>query len=554
MATGSDRRPSGLVLVFCLLLAAALVTPLGAQEASPSPGQLSGRLQERFQVLALDDGVALVPRRAISGVRVIELKGSSILVNGARVSPEVLRAWLDDDALPILELSSLDTRARRRALGLPPIVELPPQHGEAPLQAPPPPATRSPAAEPEPRAELEAAAPAPVDPPPKVRRRQGPGVDSEVRLKIGRNLEIGEDEVAEDVVVIGGELEIAGDVLGDALAVGGPVTVSGRVSGDLSAVGGVVRLEDEAEVYGKVVVVGGRLERDPGAKVFGEVTEVDLGSGNLQFGPWSEVDLDEHGWRPRWHWASPFRAMSNFSGELALTILLALFVLLARALFTRPTELAEALVEREPWKAALVGLLAIVGFWLVLVPVLVIVLLVLTLTIIGIPVAALVFLASIVLAIAVPLVGYTAVAGRVGSFLGGRFAWARGGTVWRLLVGVAVIEIWLLLVSLLPDASCWTFLPLVPLLLVGVFVEFAAWTVGLGAILLSLRSEGPVARYLGGTPRPPVPPPPPEPSPEAQLPPESELEAQFEAELAAQKAQEADVDGEKSPGANDERS
>ncbi|MCP4572336.1 MAG: hypothetical protein GY838_08275 [bacterium] len=69
----------------------------------------------------------------------------------------------------------------------------------------------------------------------------------------------------DDLLVARGE-----DVRGSAVIIMGDAEVEGRVDGNVIVVLGNLRLDDKAEVTGRVVTVGGRFDRGRGAKVGGE--------------------------------------------------------------------------------------------------------------------------------------------------------------------------------------------------------------------------------------------------------------------------------------------
>src|SRR5206468_11958441 len=66
---------------------------------------------------------------------------------------------------------------------------------------------------------------------------------------------------------------------GDVVVLGGNAQIDGQVNGDSVVIGGNLTLGPNANVTGDAVVVGGMLARDPDATVGGEVHEVGVGSG-----------------------------------------------------------------------------------------------------------------------------------------------------------------------------------------------------------------------------------------------------------------------------------
>jgi len=81
-------------------------------------------------------------------------------------------------------------------------------------------------------------------------------VDVGTRWAFGQDVHVAADERARDVVVVGGDIEIDGEVSGNALAIGGYIRIeeSGRVAGDTVVVGGRV----------SGAVEGHRVTVDPG--------------------------------------------------------------------------------------------------------------------------------------------------------------------------------------------------------------------------------------------------------------------------------------------------
>ncbi|MEM6929648.1 MAG: hypothetical protein AAF602_22095, partial [Myxococcota bacterium] len=63
------------------------------------------------------------------------------------------------------------------------------------------------------------------------------------KWEFGRNVVVAADEQARDVVVVGGDVEVEGEVLGNVIAVGGSIQLEGegRVVGDTVVIGGRVR-------------------------------------------------------------------------------------------------------------------------------------------------------------------------------------------------------------------------------------------------------------------------------------------------------------------------
>jgi len=466
----------------------------------------------------VDGGIALDPKTPRNGIQRIEIKGNKVLVNGAQVPETVLGSWLQQDAEPILELLTLPSAERREFFDLPPDPTA--EILEAPVE------TEITASETDPIEEdLEVAAAAsavdafeaapaatteapeaplsrPASTAPELERATVP-VHSDGRVVVGRSLTVRSDEIAEDVVVIGNNLRIEGEVLGDALAVGGRVWVDGRVSGDVAAIGGGVELKEGARIHGDVVSVGGGIEREAGAQVFGEITEVAVGAQILDFSRWGDWDWGFE--PPRIQTHSPFRGFWRTAGGLAKIFWLIFIASLVFLILQPQVRRAERIAAAEPWKAGLVGLAAMIGFFAFFLPLLVIVCIVLTVTIVGIPLVLLLIFGVVVAAIALPLMGYAASALRVGGILQNRFPGRLGQGVILVVVGVVAIEVWSFLAHILSGAGWILALPVFLFAFFGWLVRFSAWTVGLGAVLLSFQTRNDAALGTSAA-LPPLPP------------------------------------------------
>jgi hypothetical protein len=252
------------------------------------------------------------------------------------------------------------------------------------------------------------------------------------------------------------------------VAVGGNVTVLGHVDDDVVAVGGSVHLGPKAVVRGDVTSVGGRIEQSHGAIIRGHVNEIRFGPPNFQFHPgafWGSVV----GW-------DMFSGWFRLVGTLLRLGIVLILVFLAMLVAPRVVERIGERAAREPWLSGFTGLLA----QLLFVPVLVLTVVVLAVSIIGIPLLILVPFVILGFLLAV-LIGFTGVVLRIGR-------WAAGvdrPPFVTLAVGVVVVAAIGLLArtfGLIP-APLW---PITWFLgVIGFFAEYIAWTVGLGAALLT---------------------------------------------------------------------
>jgi hypothetical protein len=465
-------------IVFAIALAFQAVpagaAPQGASVNTPESRQeLRQTLEKQYEVLVVRSGVVLKPHQEKLGVRTVEVAGETIAVNGERVSPGVLRAWLGEDAEAILRLQALPDAQRRELFGSPAA------SGEIPETVAP--ETTSGEVEIPSDDEVDEApeaseAPEVPEAPEIPEAPEPPGRDDNLRssgsrVNIFGGVTVEKDELAEEVVAVGGSVRVDGEVERDVVAVGGPVRIKGRVGGEVVSVGGGVYLEPGAVVEGNVSSVGGTIHRGEGARIEGQASEV----GIVPF-------ISSH----RGDWDGDFGPLGLFGGSMAVAeeliwfVFLMLLVSLVLLVGRRPLERVDRQLVVEPWKAGLVGFLA----QLLFLPLLVVVTVLLAITIVGCALFLLypfLFLALILFA----LLGYAAVAHRVGRWVEARFGWRTASPYAAALIGVLVIQIWSLVGNVLSLGGGVLDFFAGMFLLLGWAVSYVAWTVGFGAVLLS---------------------------------------------------------------------
>ncbi|HEV7516397.1 MAG TPA: polymer-forming cytoskeletal protein [Thermoanaerobaculia bacterium] len=470
-----------------------------AASATPERAHLRQTIQRLYEVLPVRGGLLLKPRTSKVGVKTIELAGGNIAVNGEPVTASVLRAWLGDDAPAVLQLSEIPPTEGRQLFGL--------SAAEAEGAAPTVPAAKSSEDLPNPRAKTAPAEPAdadateetaaPTPPEPPEPPTSPTAVRSGPRVRVGGGVRVEANEIAEDVVAIGGPVHVDGEATGDVTAIGGSATINGKVGGGVTAVAGSVHLGPKADVSGDVTSVMGHIDAAPGAKIHGTKTEVS--PGEVMAGRHRNVHVN----------VGPFRGPAHFVGHVMSTVLLALLACLI-LLVARPTvERLDARVIAEPWKAGLVGFLSQLFF----LPLLLVVTLVLVISIVGC--ALLLLDPFLVLALLVAaLVGFTAVAYRVGRLFESRFQRAFGSPYVALLVGIVMIEGLSLLGRFFDLVPFMGFLAVL-FLMIGGIVLYCAWTVGFGVFVLDRWDRGfrrqPAYPLVPAEPLPPPPPAPVEP-------------------------------------------
>lgn len=234
------------MLAVVLVLGALQVTGHGQ---TTSPAELRDRLQQRFDIVRLQQGVALVPRESDSAVRMIQVVDGVVTVDGETLTGAQLRERLGADADLVLQVSYLDRSGQQALSGAAVAAE---------------PGSSTPTVE---RSEI----------------RRGDVVRFGDSITIGRN-----ERINGDVAVFGGSADVDGEIMRD-----------------LSVFGGSVRLGPNAVVRGDVSVMGGSLDRSPGARVLGEITEVGRGRA---FRGWMFREMIGSFWSRLWSFgATVFR-------------------------------------------------------------------------------------------------------------------------------------------------------------------------------------------------------------------------------------------------------
>ncbi len=451
--------------------------PATAQERS----DLRAAIEARYEVLPISGGVLLKPRRAKAEVRTIEVVGDRIAVNGETVMSErTLRDWLGDDADVVLRLQGVPAAGRRQLLGL---GAEPAGHAQPALKEAPPAATSDPdatdaadaAADAAETSDDTAAEPSMAEPPAPPAAPEPPENpfanrhSSGRRVNVGGSVHVAKDELADQVVAIGGQADVQGDVKHEVTAVGGPVHIEGKVGGDVVSIGSNVYLGPHSVVSGDVTSVGGTIERDPGAVIHGSTNEV----GMMPFG--RHRHLFHYG--PSWGF---WGGVSDLMGSLVRLVLTGLLVCLVLMVARRPLERVERMLVTQTWPSVAVGLAGSIFFW----PLFVVVTILLAITIIG----CVLFLLYPFLLLYVGLLlilGYATVSYRLGLFLVGRLGLKIAGDYAAALTGVVALQGWIVLgnlFDLLPwpfgffAFLCWMF---------GTLATIAALVTGFGAVILS---------------------------------------------------------------------
>jgi hypothetical protein len=423
--------------VLTVVLVARTAYIVHAQTATAA--ELRMQLADRYDIVALQQGIALVPKQANARVRMVQIINGAVTVDGDTLTSAQLRDRLGADSAPIIQLTYLSA-AEQRQLASPDSSATPPAAAPAPPPAP--------------------------EPPSRV-------VSSEDIVRIGGN----------DTIVVKQNERVQGDVV----AIGPAVNIDGEVSGDVVSVIGKVTLGPHAIVRGDLTTVGGALDRDSQAQVFGGVNEVGVGQAAGRIAPRVNV--------PNLLFGSFASRIGRLTAVIARVLMFILFALIVTAVGYRPVQQIAARIVAEPMRAGLVGLLAEILF----VPVLCVTIVALVISIIGIPLLILVPFGIILFGV-VMLVGYTAAAHIAGGWTLDRFGRRDQNPYVVVAIGIVVIAGLTLLGRLLALALGGFG---APLYFVGYLIEYLAWTVGFGAAIqtwIQMR-RGPVTPAVS-TPAP----------------------------------------------------
>ena len=274
------------------------------------------------------------------------------------------------------------------------------------------------------------------------------------RIAIGQDVRIERNEEVSDTVVV----------------LGGSVTVDGRARDGIVVIGGDAHLMPTSDVRGDIVLVGGRLIRDDGAQQVGRVNYVSVGGWSDRAGRWLPgMHLGAVG-----RWLMLAGTMARVS---VLAVLMAMTLIIARTPVARVGRAAAA----EPLRAGLVGFAAEVFF----VPLVIAMSLALAVTIVGLAFIPLFVPIAVVVAMFALVLGYTALACRLGEWIEDRLGWHPGNAFLATGLGLLVIIGPTLVARVLNVAPGPFRAAAFGLLMVGLCVEFAVWTVGLGAAIIT---------------------------------------------------------------------
>ena len=271
-----------------------------------------------------------------------------------------------------------------------------------------------------------------------------------VHLRVFRSYTLAEGETSSEPIVV----------------IGGSARIDGRVADDVVVIGGGLHLGPKAVVEGNAVSVAGEVTLDPGASVQGSIDEAVI--------PWPGITLD-----PDWNLNGWWTGLAFWGSVVRLSFIMAVAVLLT---LMAPGWIG-TISDRSAGASILTGLVVEVLF----VPALVILIVALTVSIIGIPLLAAV--PFVLAAFALLWVGgFTGVAVRIGRALRGRGQLTQP-SVSDFLIGYAVIIAMTVLGQLMAFGLGWLSPVSWPMRSAGLLIEYVAWTIGLGAAVMSLLTS-----------------------------------------------------------------
>lgn len=268
------------------------------------------------------------------------------------------------------------------------------------------------------------------------------GVSAQTVFKIGKDIDIAEDQRVDNAV-----------------AVGGQITVSGLVEKNLVTVGGSIVLTSRAVVRGDITCIGGVVVQGSGAQIYGRINEIN--SSNV-FAALSSAFYEEE---DEWSWLADIMAFCFFLMLVVLALLLAF-------LFPRPLNAVADGIRLNKIKSffwgALAALMTIPFFTL------------LALSFVGIPLIPLAF-SLILLAF---MFGFIAISMLLGRFvLTKAFRSHNPSPVRETLLGLIL----------------WWIIGWLPFY-AGMLIKAVVITMGFGGVLLALFYSGYKGRTLPESP------------------------------------------------------
>ena len=291
-------------------------------------------------------------------------------------------------------------------------------------------------------------------------------------------------------VHLGGNFTLPQDSTSDGplILIGGNSRIDGHVEDDVVAIGGNIHIGPTAIIDGDLVRLGGNVTTEPGAQIRGDVTGLQPDWPDLNF-HWPQ--MGNVAW-PQGNWWTRGVALGATIGRLCLVFFGGLLALLIAPGWMR--RMAQR-VSAAPGVSAVIGL----ATEMFLGPALIALAIALAISIVGIPLLAGIPLLLAVLA-CVWVAGFAATAARVGASIRGEHGSWLDPRVGDFVIGFFALTAVTLVGRILAFGPLW-FTPIASMISgTGLFIEYCAWTLGLGAAI------GAVVGARTQPPPPPVPP------------------------------------------------
>lgn len=302
------------------------------------------------------------------------------------------------------------------------------------------------------------------------------------------------------------DVRIEEDVEGDVVMVDGELDVAGTIRGDVVVVGGSIRLREGSYIEGEVVTVDSRVYRQGG--------EVSEGVSVLEMGRMEGPDREELRAELREElrrelsrhdgFGGVFDPLRNVIGAVVSVIgnfvtfgVLALLGMLAVHFLGDKLEIVADAAKRAPVRSGMVGMAASFLF----IPVWILGAAALAITIIGIPVAVLWLLLYPIAAALAVVAGYLAVSGNLGEWVAEqRFPYLEdrvraSNRVHTVVLGVGTLMLLFVAASVLSAVRPWLDFLQALLLVAAIGTTVVVALMGLGAILLT--RGGRLRLYIG---------------------------------------------------------
>ncbi len=236
------------------------------------------------------------------------------------------------------------------------------------------------------------------------------------------SIDLGSDSIySDDLVSVGGNLDVKGTVDGDVIGIGALVYINGHITGDLVLIGSSGEIDSNTVVDGEFITLGSFIDMDENVELSGPVTHVNLGPFQKFFGLKYKPSAIQKSY-----------AAGSLISSIAKFIAIFLLGSLVLLLFKKFKRIEETIVL-NPLRAFLIGLLAEI----LIIPAI----LVLTISIIGIP-----FIPVFILIIFIGVfIGSVILIHMLGSFIFNEFKKNGLHFTMNLLLGLLILSLFPLL-------------------------------------------------------------------------------------------------------------